>query len=151
MNTTEITQFNIRVYAIIMNDREEVLLTDEFVIDRKMTKFPGGGMQFGEGPVDCIKREAIEEFGQEIEIIGHFYTTHFFQRALFFDDHQLLSIYYRVRFKDPPCFNISAKPFDFPNLVNGSQSFRWALVSALSEEELSFPVDRYVLGLLKKE
>ncbi len=151
MTTTEITHFNIRVYGIIINDRKEILLTDEFVIDRKMTKFPGGGMQFGEGPVDCIKREAIEEFGQEIEIIGHFYTTHFFQRALFYDNHQLISIYYKVRFKDTPRFNISIKPFDFPNLVNGCQSFRWASVRTLSEDELSFPVDRYVLGLLKKE
>jgi ADP-ribose pyrophosphatase YjhB (NUDIX family) len=151
MNTTELTHFNIRVYGIIINDREEVLLTDEFAIDRKMTKFPGGGMQFGEGPADCIKREAIEEFGQEIEIISHFYTTHFFQRALFYDNHQLISIYYKVAFKDPPRFTISVKPFDFPDHVNGSQSFRWASVRTLSEDELSFPVDRYVLGLLKKE
>ena len=147
----EIKRFNIRVYGIFLNERKEILLTDEFALDSKMTKFPGGGMQFGEGPVDCIKREAIEEFGQEIEIIGHFYTTHFFQRALFYDNHQLISIYYRVRFKDPPRFNISTKPFDFPKLVNGSQSFRWVSVAALSEDELSFPIDRYVLGLLKKE
>ena len=62
-----------------------------------MSKFPGGGMKFGEGPEDCIRREAIEELGQAIEILEHFYTTGFFQKALFYDDHQLISIYYLIR------------------------------------------------------
>ncbi len=119
------------------------------MLDQRMTKFPGGGLRFGEGPADCIKREAIEEFGQEIEIMKHFYTTHFFQKALFYPDHQLISIYYRIRFPEPVRFRISDIPFDFPAMINGSQSFRWADIAMLAEEELSFPVDRYVLGLLR--
>jgi ADP-ribose pyrophosphatase YjhB (NUDIX family) len=107
-------------------------------------------MHYGEGPVDCLKREAVEEFGQEVEVTEHFYTTHFFQRALFFEDHQLISIYYKVRFKDPIRFRISQKPFDFPQMVNGSQSFRWASIIGLREDDLSFPVDRHVLQLLQK-
>jgi ADP-ribose pyrophosphatase YjhB (NUDIX family) len=150
MNLPEIKHFNLRVYALITNNKTQVLLSDEFVLNRKMTKFPGGGMHFGEGPADCIRREALEEFGQEIEIISHFYTTHFFQRALFYSDHQLISIYYRVQFKEMPRFRISEKPFDFPALKNGSQSFRWAEVSTVPETDLSFPVDRFVLKLLKE-
>jgi len=146
-----IKQFNIRVYGLILNEKKQVLLSDEYVLDQRMTKFPGGGLQFGEGPADCIRREAREEFGQEIEIIAHFYTTHFFQKALFYPDHQLISIYYRVRFPDPVRFNISEIPFDFREMINGSQSFRWADIATLSEDELSFPVDRYVLGLLKED
>jgi ADP-ribose pyrophosphatase YjhB (NUDIX family) len=149
MNESEIRSFNIRVYGLIVNEKAEVLLSDEHLFDRNMTKFPGGGMHFGEGPVDCMKREAMEEFGQEVEIIGHFYTTHFFQRALFYTDQQLISIYYRVRLKETPRFRISDKPFDFVSPVNGSISFRWAGIADLSKESLSFPVDRYVLGLLK--
>lgn len=150
METPEIRHFNIRVYGLIINERQEVLLTDEYLLDRKMTKFPGGGMHFGEGPEDCIRREAMEEFGQEVEVLGHFYTTHFFQRALFFEDHQLISIYYRIRFRDPIRFRISERPFDFPRMENGSQSFRWAQISNLVEADLSFPVDRYVLHLLQQ-
>ena len=151
MEHPEIRHFNIRVYGLIINERYEVLLTDEYLLDRNMTKFPGGGMHFGEGPEDCIKREAMEEFGQPVEIMKHFYTTHFFQRALFYEDHQLISIYYRVRFTDPIRFRISRKPFDFPKMVNGSQSFRWAAIARLKEEDLSFPVDRYVLHLLQQQ
>jgi 8-oxo-dGTP diphosphatase len=149
MTHPEIKQFNIRVYAVIINDRAQVLLSDEYQFNRRMTKFPGGGMHFGEGPSDCIRREAMEEFGQEIQITEHLYTTHFFQRALFYDDQQLISIYYRARFKELPKFRTSEKPFDFPDLVNGSQTFRWEKITAISENELSFPIDQYVLKLLK--
>ena len=149
MEETGIKHFNIRVYALILNDEGDVLLSDEYVLDRKMTKFPGGGMHFGEGPADCILREALEEFGQEIEIIEHFYTTDFFQRALFYKDHQLISIYYRAKFRDPPMFRISDRPFDFLALENGSQSFRWSNIDILTNEDLSFPIDKHVLGLLK--
>jgi 8-oxo-dGTP diphosphatase len=149
MELPVIKHFNIRVYGLIINESAQILLTDEYVHDTKMTKFPGGGLHFGEGPEDCMKREAMEEFGQEIEIIDHFYTTGFFQRALFFDDQQLISIYYRIRFMAVPRFNIAVKPFDFPNLVNGSQSFRWSNIATLGENELSFQVDKHVLRLLK--
>ncbi len=141
--------FTIRVYGLIIEDHK-VLLSDEFQLETKMTKFPGGGMEFGEGPADCIKREAIEEFGQEIEVIEHFYTTDFFQKALFYDDHQLISIYYLVRFTEPIRFNLSKKAFDFEEMKNGNQSFRWKKISELSEEDFTFPIDKIVAGMLKR-
>ena len=147
----KINYINIRVYAIILSEKNELLLSDEYVLDRYMTKFPGGGLIPGEGPEDCLKREAIEEFGQEIEIISHYYTTGFFQKALFYDDHQLLSIYYRAQFKDLPRFRISSGKFDFGGEQNGNQSFRWAPVSELKESDLTFPIDRFVLEMLQKE
>jgi 8-oxo-dGTP pyrophosphatase MutT (NUDIX family) len=151
MDLPEIKHFNIRVYGLFQNEKSQILLTDEYVLDREMTKFPGGGMHFGEGPEDCLKREAREEFGQEIEIVNHFHTTGFFQRALFYNDHQLISIYYRARFLENPRFRISDLPFDFPARVNGSQSFRWADLTTLQEHDLSFPIDRYVLRLLQSQ
>jgi ADP-ribose pyrophosphatase YjhB (NUDIX family) len=144
-------EINIRVYGIIQNENNEILLSDEYVLDRYMSKFPGGGLIPGEGPEDCLKREAIEEFGQEIDIISHYYTTGFFQKAIFFEDHQLISIYYRIRFKDIPQFKISSKKYDFGGEINGSQSFRWASITSLCEEDLTFPIDRFVLNLLKME
>ena len=144
-----IRHFNIRVYGIVINEDEEVLITDEYVLDRKMTKFPGGGMQLGEGTADCIKREAREEFGQDIEIISHFYTTDFFQKSYFHKDHQIISIYYLIRFKEPVKFKISEKPFDFPELINGSRSFRWIKIKDLTGDILTFPIDRHVASLLK--
>jgi 8-oxo-dGTP diphosphatase len=150
--SSQIQHFNIRVYAIILNDaRDSILISDEFQLGMRMTKFPGGGLQFGEGTIECLKREALEEFGQEIEIIRHFYTTDFFQKALFYDDHQLISIYYVARFTEPVKFKISQKAFDFEKDVNGNQSFRWVHISEITPELFTLPVDKRVGGMIGKE
>jgi len=144
------SRFTIRVYGLIINDRKEVLVTDEFQLDVKMTKFPGGGMDFGEGPVDCLKREMREECQQEIEDIQHFYTTDFYQKALFWEDYQLISIYYLARLKEPVQFRVSSVAFDFPEMTNGNQSFRWISAELLNPDEFTFPIDKHVAHLLKQ-
>ena len=145
-----VSKFTIRVYALIINGENEVLLSDEFRLGMRMTKFPGGGLQFGEGTLECLKREAMEEFGQEVEIISHFYTTDFFQRAVFFEDHQLISIYYLAGFVEPIRFKISERPFDFDQDIEGNQSFRWRKINAIMEEEITFPVDKRIVSMLKQ-
>jgi ADP-ribose pyrophosphatase YjhB (NUDIX family) len=142
-------KYTIRVYMLILNPGREILLSDEYLLKMKMTKFPGGGMEYGEGTIDCLRREAIEEFGQEITHIRHFYTTDFYQKALFFDDHQLISIYYLVDLEKPEALKTSTRPFDFQELKNGAQSFRWASLETIRDEDLTFPIDRKVLGLIR--
>lgn len=146
----DIKHFVVRVYGIFIKSNKEILISDEFQLDMKMTKFPGGGMHFGEGTIDCLKREAIEEFGQEIEVLEHFYTTDYFQPAYFYDDYQLLSIYYLAKFTEPVRFKISAKPFDFAELKNGNMSFRWVPLQNISEKDMTFPVDKKVVEMLKR-
>ena len=150
--SSQINNFNIRVYGILVNQKNEVLLSDEYEFNQYMTKFPGGRLEYGEGPADCIKREALEELGQKIEIIDHFYTIDFFQKALFYENQQLISIYYLIDLKEDKIrFKTSEKPYDFKELKNGAQSFRWRNIKSLSEDELTFPVDKYVIKLLKKK
>ena len=109
----------------------------------------GGGLEPGEGTIDCLKREAVEEFGQKIEIIEHFYTTDFYQKALFYEDTQLISIYYTVKFSAEIQFKISTKKFDFDINKNQNQSFRWVLISDLDINEISYPIDKKVAWMLK--
>ncbi len=144
------SRFTIRVYTLILNDGNDVLVTDEFQLGMKMTKFPGGGLNFGEGTIDCLKREIMEECSQEIENIRHFYTTDFYQKALFWDDYQLISIYYLASLKGPAQFPISGKPFDFSEMINGNQSFRWVNIQKLNPDEFTFPIDKHVAHLLKE-
>ncbi|MBN1952147.1 MAG: NUDIX hydrolase [Bacteroidales bacterium] len=148
---TEITKFNIRVYGLFINEKKEILLADELRFGRQMTKFPGGGLHFGEGVIDCLKRELREETGLEIEVIKHFYTTDFFQRALFFEDQQLLSVYYHARFRDPEKLILSNKAFAYAINSDEPVSFRYAALNDLAPDDLSFPIDRHVLEILKKE
>jgi len=144
----EISKFTIRVYAIIVNYKKEVLLSDEFQLDRKMTKFPGGGMEFGEGTIECLEREALEEFEQEVEVMEHFYTTDFFQQALFRKGYQVLNIYYKAKFKEEINFKLSTKSFDFDDLVEGNQSFRWKSIAELDPSEFLFPIDQKVASMI---
>jgi len=150
MNDQLPSQFTIRVYALVINDQNEVLVTDEFQLDMKMTKFPGGGMHFGEGTIDCLKREMLEECNQEIEDVQHFYTTDFYQKALFWEGYQLVNIYYLAKIKEPIGFPISKKTFDFPEMKNGCQSFRWVSVAEIIPDDFTFPIDKHVAHLLKE-
>ena len=142
--------FVIRVYALIINSNKEVLVSDEYQLDMRMTKFPGGGLEFGEGTIDCLKREITEECnGQKIKNIKHFYTTDFYQKALFFKNHQLISIYYLAELEKPVRIKITKKPFDFEEMKNGNQSFRWVNIEHFKIEDLTFPIDRIALKKLK--
>lgn len=138
-------RFNIRVYGIILDDSgQRVLLSDERVAGKSFSKFPGGGLEFGEGTKRCLEREAIEELGQEIEIQSHFYTTDFFQRSAFRKRDQLLSIYYLARLKESPQFPITSRAFDFLSDKDGAQSFRWHRINPELKETLRWPVDKVV-------
>ena len=50
--------FNLRVYGILINKQQQVLVSDEYIRGMYITKFPGGGLEFGEG----IQR-AVEDIG----------------------------------------------------------------------------------------
>ena len=140
--------FNLRVYGLFFNEKKELLISDEYQLGMKMTKFPGGGLHQGEGPIDCLKREMREECKQKIKNIRHFYTTDFYQKALFYENTQLISIYYLAELDPPVNFKISNIPFDFQEYDNGQQSFRWVGLHGFNSDELTFPIDKHVFRLL---
>ena len=134
--------FNIRVYGLLINTHNEVLVTDELRFGKEMTKFPGGGMHFGEGTIDCLKREFKEELDCEIEMVKHFYTTDYFQQSAFHPDHQLISIYYIVKGA------ITLKEEKELKKEN-DQSFRWISLGKIAGDDFTFPIDKKVAGMLK--
>ena len=145
-----VKKFNVRVYGICFNENREVLVTDEIIKGREITKFPGGGLEFGEGTIDCIKREFMEETGQEVEVLRHFYTTDFFVPSAFHPDHQVISIYYLVKFIAPPKFEIKQKRFDFPERKDNVFVFRWLPLEKTKEEEFTFEIDKKVAEMVSK-
>ena len=139
----------VRVYGILINNKNEILLSDEFALGQKLTKFPGGGLELGEGTHKTLKREFIEELNQEIEVKEHFYTTDFFVPAFGLDKYQLLSIYYFVELKGENKLKISKKPFDKLDFKPGDQTIRFENINNLTENDISFPIDKTVLQKLK--
>lgn len=143
--------FNIRVYGLLIND-QKILVTDEFRLGILMTKFPGGGLKYGEGLIDCLKREFLEELQTEIKNISHFYTTDFFQVSTLLPfQSQLINIYYLVEAEKPYSFKTTGKKFDFPEVVDGAQCFRWMKINELTEEEFTLPIDKVVAVMLKQK
>ncbi len=136
-------QFIIRVYGIAIH-KDHVLVCDEIWFDTMMTKFPGGGLEYGEGTIDCLTRECMEEFGQEVEVVSHVYTTEFFQPTMFLKDKQLISIYYKIILPFPERIAISNVRTQFSQRENGSMAFRWMALDRLQADDLSLPVDRIV-------
>src|SRR5215471_7117028 len=89
-----IDRFTIRVYGILFDENKRVLLSDEFIRGDYFTKFPGGGMEFGEGTRDCLHREFKEETGLDVTVGEHIYTTDYYQQSAFNPNDQIISIYY---------------------------------------------------------
>jgi len=142
-------QFNVRVYGLLINDHHEILVSDEQEYGMQFTKFPGGGLEYGEGMTDGLKREFIEECNAEVEVLSHFYTTDFFVKSAF-NDSQIISVYYLVKNVNALQLNFKTKVFDFDGDVEPLQSFRWIKLSDLAEDHFTFPIDKYVAGLLIK-
>jgi len=139
--------FNVRVYGMLINDNDEILISDEQEYGMRFTKFPGGGLEYGEGLTDGLKREFVEECNAEVEIISHFYTTDFFIKSAF-NDSQIISIYYIVKNISELNLNIKTKVFDFDGEGDVLQAFRWVKLSELDPEDITFPIDRHVAKLL---
>ncbi len=138
--------FNVRVYGLLINNQNELLLSDEFAAGFSFTKFPGGGLEFGEGLIDGLKREFMEECEAEIEVLSHFYTTDFFEKSSF-NDSQVLSIYYLVKAISPLNLSFKTTAFDFDE--GKEQSFRWIKIDELTADHVTFRTDKTVVDLLK--
>lgn len=143
------TKMNLRVYGLLINNSYQVLLSDEQEYGMRFTKFPGGGLEYGEGLIDGLKREFIEECNMEIEVLSHFYTTDFFVKSAF-NDTQIVSVYYLVKNTAPFILPVKTAVFDFDGEGDTLQAFRWADISLLQPDDVTFPIDQHVVALLNK-
>ncbi|MCO5949074.1 NUDIX domain-containing protein [Mucilaginibacter flavidus] len=139
--------FNVRVYGILINDAGQVLISDEQEYGMRFTKFPGGGLEPGEGLIDGLKREFVEECNLNVEVLSHFYTTDFYVKSAF-NNSQVISIYYLVKNIDPINLNIKTVVFDFDSEGDTLQAFRWVNLSDMHLEDFIFPTDKRVAELL---
>lgn len=148
-------RFNIRVYGLLIDDKKRILLSDEYIRGGFFTKFPGGGLEFGEGTRDCLKREFKEETGLDVEVGDHIYTTDFFQVSAFNNNDQIISIYYWVH-GDASQLETKTNRFDFiPQQISDPEGeaevFRWISVDELNESMMDLPIDKLVVKMIKEK
>lgn len=142
-------RFTIRVYGLLVHEGA-VLVADEIIKGQRITKFPGGGLEYGEGTKDCLVREIREEIGVEAFGLQHFYTTDFFQRSIFHaEEIQVLSIYYTFSVRAPEALPVTSAPFSFPEEKEGAEAFRWLSLGSASGTDVHLPIDKVVLRRLK--
>lgn len=139
--------FNIRVYGLLIHDKK-ILVSDEQQFGLQFTKFPGGGLEYGEGTIDCLKREFSEELGIDIQVGELAYLTDFFQLSDFADKSQIISVYYHVSTKNPEHIPVTATAFDFSQ--HDEEVHRWLPISELNEDIFQFPIDKVVVKHIQR-
>lgn len=150
------SNFTLRAYGLLLHGRGElaephVLVADELIKGQRITKFPGGGLEYGEGLKDCLVREIREEIGVEAFDVEHFYTTDFFQQSSFHSTQmQVVSVYFTFRVQYPERIPVVEVPFNGLIGPQDQEVFRWLKLEGSLEEELSLPIDRVVWKLLRE-
>lgn len=135
-----IDNINVRVYACVVKDKKVLTLFEEYAGEPLM-KFPGGGLEYGEGLTDCLKREFEEELNVHIEIAEHLYTQEDFLVSRFKENEQLLTIYYIVNILNEE---------DFIILDPCIERIDWIEIDT-EENPFSLPVDKIVFEKLKEK
>lgn len=150
-----LAMFNVRVYGILINKDEQLLVSDEYIRGEYYTKFPGGGLEFGEGTRECLKREFKEEMDLSVNVGAHLYTTDFYQQSAFNPKHQIISIYYYVNPLEPITFPLTSNKNDFTNeqlkiyeKESKIETFRFIDLQHFSIEDVTLPIDKIVAEIL---
>ena len=139
METQNFKGFNIRVYALCIVNNELLTLKEPFA-GNKVVKLPGGGLEFGEGTADCLKREFKEELNLEITVGDAFYIQEDFVPSLAKDGKQLLTLYFFATIIDLHNLEITDKNI---------QEVNWIPLTA--NNPFTLPVDRIVFNKLQSK
>ena len=139
--------FTIRVYGLLINKNKQVLISDEFRDGFPFTKFPGGGLEFGEGISSALMREYREEMELDITVESLFYVNDHLQISAFNNQMQLISFYYFVTTNEIE--NLTFDAYEIPLKKNGEKQ-RWYPINKHLEDLLTFPLDKIVASKLNE-
>ena len=138
--------FTQRTYGILINKKQEVLISDEFRFGRYFRKFPGGGVEKGEGILDALKREFKEELSLEIDSHEFLFFNDYFQQSSFDPNIQVTCFYYLVKCSGAQ--DLKLESYEIPLTEDGEKQ-QWIPINELNIETLTFPIDRDALSTLK--
>lgn len=134
--------FNVRVYALLEHNHKLLIINEPFQ-NQLIYKFPGGGLEFGEGTKECLIREFKEELNLDVEIGEHFYTQDFFIQNAFDPTEQILMIYYLAKTTDEALETLKVMDQDIVDL-------HWLSVEELDSNQMTLATDKIVIEMYKK-
>ena len=150
--------FSIRVYGILINEARQVLVSDEYIRGNYFTKFPGGGLEIGEGTRHCLQREFMEEMNLKVEVGEHIYTTDIYQQSAFNPANQIVAIYYFAKALEQIAVPLRTTAFDFDeaqlNIYNEKkqiETFRFIHWDEFSADTVTLPLDKIAAGIVKEK
>ncbi len=139
MEIQNLKGFNVRVYALCILNNKLLTLKEPFA-EKMVTKLPGGGLEFGEGTAECLKREFKEELNLQIEVGDAFYIQEHFVKSLAKDNKQLLMLYFYATILDSDNLQI---------LDTNIREVNWIAIDG--ENPFSLPVDQLVFKKLQSK
>ena len=135
-----------RVYGFLINSANQVLVSIERFKGIPIIKFPGGGVEWGEGLLEALVREFKEELEISIRVKKNIYFNDFPVESAIDKRYQVQAFFYEVEPLEPIRFStvLSLEPPE-----ENTENFIWVDLKNLSEELFTYKIEKEAAKALK--
>tara|TARA_B100000768_G_scaffold118340_1_gene109471 strand:+ start:266 stop:748 length:483 start_codon:yes stop_codon:yes gene_type:complete len=137
----------LRVYGFLMNYSGQVLIAVERYNAIPMVKFPGGGVDWGEGHRDALIREFKEELDLSVKVKNNIYFNDFAVESVIDSKFQVQSFFYIVEALGSLEFQTHTS-IEFPE--TDGERFVWCNIEELDENMFTFKIEKQAAIAFKK-
>tara|TARA_B100001059_G_scaffold60093_3_gene55625 strand:- start:20997 stop:21449 length:453 start_codon:yes stop_codon:yes gene_type:complete len=135
-----------RVYGFLINNSKQVLVSAERFNGIPLIKFPGGGVEWGEGLQEALIREFKEELKISIGVKENIYFNDFPVESVIDKRYQVQAFFYHVEPLEPMRFStvLSLKPPE-----KNTENFIWVDLKNLNEELFTYEIEKEAVKALR--
>tara|TARA_B100001094_G_scaffold83894_1_gene80207 strand:- start:1198 stop:1650 length:453 start_codon:yes stop_codon:yes gene_type:complete len=135
-----------RVYGFLINNSKQVLVSAERFNGIPLIKFPGGGVEWGEGLQEALIREFKEELKISIGVKENIYFNDFPVESAIDKRYQVQAFFYHVEPLEPMRFStvLSLKPPE-----KNTENFIWVDLKNLNEELFTYEIEKEAVKALR--
>lgn len=129
----------VRVYGFLENAQGQVLVSAERFRGKPLIKYPGGGVEWGEGIREALVREFQEELQLDVAVGDLVFFNEFPVVSAFDPEVQVFSFFYRVTAVGPMSFatqNTVAVPAE-----DGERAV-WVSKAELTNVPFTYPIEQ---------
>ena len=135
-----------RVYGFLINNSKQILVSAERFKGIPLIKFPGGGVEWGEGLQEALIREFKEELKISIRVKENIYFNDFPVESAIDKRFQVQAFFYLVEPLEPMQFStvLSLEPPE-----KNTENFIWVDLKNLSEKLFTYEIEKEASKALK--